>query len=81
MQDALQAGGQGAADVHSAAGAAEREVRRMQAMAAAREELALSDPDSPQVREAFEELEERPAETVLSRLKEARPEPPDRSGR
>jgi phage shock protein A len=81
MQDALRAGGQGAADVHSAAAAAEREVRRLQALAAAREELAWSDPDSLQVREAFEELEERPADTVLSRLKDARTEPPDRSGR
>jgi hypothetical protein len=50
-------------------------------LAAAREELAWSDPDSLQVREAFEELEERPADTVLSRLKDARTEPPDRSGR
>jgi phage shock protein A len=71
MQDALRASGQGAADARSAAAAAEREVRRLQALAAAHEELAWSDPDSHQVREAFEELETRlSAEAALSRLRE-----------
>lgn len=76
MQDALRASGQGAADGRSAAASAEREVRRLQALAAAHEELAWSDPNSPQVREAFEELETRlSAEAELSRLR-ARPDPP-----
>jgi len=76
MQDALRASGQGAADARSAANAAEREVRRLQALATAREELAWSDPNSHQVREAFEELETRlSAEAALSRLR-ARTDPP-----
>jgi len=76
MQDALRAAGQGAADTRAAAAAAEREVRRLQALAAAREELAWTDPDSHQVREAFEELETRlSAEAALTRLR-ARTDPP-----
>lgn len=64
MQEAFRASGQGVA------GAAEREVRRLQALAAAREELAWSDPDSHQVHEAFEELETRlSAEAELPRLR------------
>jgi phage shock protein A len=75
MQDALRVSGQGAVDARSAADAAEREVRRLQALAAAHEELAWSDPNSHQVREAFEELETRlSAEAALSRLR-ARTDP------
>ncbi|MFD1214004.1 PspA/IM30 family protein, partial [Arthrobacter sp. GCM10027362] len=76
MQEALRAAGEGAADARSAAATAEREIRRLQALAAAREELAWSDPDSHQVREAFEELETRlSAEAALSRLRK-RTDPP-----
>jgi phage shock protein A len=73
MQEALRASVQGALDTRSAAEAAAREIRRLQALAAAREELAWSDPDSPQVREAFEELETRlTAEAELTRLRARR---------
>lgn len=76
VQDALRASGQGAVEAQSAAVAAEREVRRLRALAAAHEELAWSDPNSHQVREAFEELETRlSAEAELSRLR-ARTDPP-----
>jgi phage shock protein A len=52
---------------------AERELRRLQATAEAREELAWSDPSSPRVQQAFEELEaEAAARMELERLKERR---------
>jgi phage shock protein A len=52
---------------------AERELRRLQATAEAREELAWSDPSSPRVERAFEELEaESAARAELERLKERR---------
>jgi phage shock protein A len=48
-------------------------VRRLQALAAAREELAWSDPSSQRVQEAFEELEaDSAARLELARLKEQR---------
>ncbi|NKX54700.1 PspA/IM30 family protein [Arthrobacter mobilis] len=76
MQEALRASGQEAADARSASAAAEREIRQLRALAEAREELSWSDPHSPLVREAFEELETRlTADAELSRLK-ARMDPP-----
>lgn len=56
-----------------AAREAERELKRLQATAEAREELAWSDPSSPRVQQAFEELEaESAARLELDRLKEQR---------
>lgn len=56
-----------------AARQADRELRRLQAIAEAREELAWSDPSSPRVEQAFEELEaESAARLELERLKEQR---------
>jgi phage shock protein A len=57
MREATAAAGQQAAGAQAAALEAEREVRRLQARAAAYDEIAGTDPDSARVREAFEQLE------------------------
>ncbi|MPV37537.1 PspA/IM30 family protein [Georgenia subflava] len=57
MREAATAAGREAVGAEAAALAAEREVRRLEARAAAYDELAGTDPDSVQVREAFEQLE------------------------
>jgi len=71
MQEAVNSSGRQAADAREAARQAEQEARTLQARAAAYEELSWSDPDSPQVRQAFEELETRmEAEEGLRQLKD-----------
>ncbi|NMR31307.1 PspA/IM30 family protein [Crystallibacter degradans] len=73
MRETLTASGQQAAAANAAAREAEQEARRMQAQAAAYEELSWSDQNSPQVLQAFEELETRMgAEEELRQLKERR---------
>ena len=57
----------------SAVREAERELKRLRAIAEAREELSWSDPTSPRVEQAFAELEaESAARLELERLKEQR---------
>lgn len=61
MREATAAAGRQAAGAQSAALEAEREIRRLQARAAAHDEIAGTDPDSARVREAFDQLENEAA--------------------
>jgi phage shock protein A len=61
MREATAAAGLQAAGARTAAVDAEREIRRLQARAAAYDEIAGADPDSAQVREAFDQLENEAA--------------------
>lgn len=71
MREAAAAAGRQASGAQSAAVDAEREIRRLQARAAAYDEIAGADPDSARVREAFEELEtEAAVRSQLEALKE-----------
>ncbi|WP_127125178.1 PspA/IM30 family protein [Georgenia sp. SYP-B2076] len=81
LEQGLDASARGAAVARAAALEAERQVRQLQAHAAAREELAWTDPDSARVRAAFEELETGPAvEDELARLKARKGIDPRRPG-
>ncbi|MET1154501.1 hypothetical protein, partial [Arthrobacter sp.] len=77
MQQAASAAAGSATDMQSAAREAERETRRIEAEAAARNEIAWSDPDSPQVQAAFEWLEaSTEVEGQLGELKTKGNQPP-----
>jgi len=77
MQQAASAAAGSATDIQSAAREAERETRRIEAEAAARNEIAWSDPDSPQVQAAFEWLEaSAEVEGQLGELKTKGNQPP-----
>lgn len=77
MQQAAAAAAGSASGMQSAARDAERETRRIEAEAAARNEIAWSDPRSAQVQEAFEWLEaSSEVDGQLGELKARRNQPP-----
>lgn len=79
VQDALSSSSREVAAIEAARRSAELEVRRFEAQAQAREELSWTDPSSPRLQQAFEELEaEAAAQKELDELKrrDARDYPP-----
>ena len=78
MQQAASAAAGSATGMQSAARDAERETRRIEAEASARNEIAWSDPDSPQVQDAFEWLEaSTEVDDQLGALKSRRDKAPE----
>lgn len=70
VHDALASSSREAAAIEAARRSAEAEVRRFEAQAQAREELSWTDPSSPRLQQAFEELEaEAAAQQELDELK------------
>lgn len=70
VHDALASSSREAASIDAARRNAELEVRRFEAQAQAREELSWTDPSSPRLQQAFEELEaEAAAQQELDGLK------------
>ncbi|MHA7208583.1 PspA/IM30 family protein [Arthrobacter sp. MDT1-65] len=70
VHDALASSSREAAAIDAARRNAELEVRRFEAQAQAREELSWTDPSSPRLQQAFEELEaEAAAQQELEELK------------
>jgi phage shock protein A len=74
VHDALASSSREAAAIDAARRNAELEVRRFEAQVQAREELSWTDPSSPRLRQAFEELEaEAAAQQELEDLKRRDP--------
>ncbi|WDF32948.1 PspA/IM30 family protein [Arthrobacter agilis] len=70
VHEALASSSREAASIEAARRSAELEVRRFEAQAQAREELSWSDPSSPRLQQAFEELEaEAAAQQQLDEIK------------
>jgi phage shock protein A len=70
VHEALASSSREAASIEAARRNAELEVRRFEAQAQAREELSWSDPSSPRLQQAFEELEaEAAAQQQLEEIK------------
>lgn len=70
VHEALASSSREAASIEAARRSAELEVRRFEAQARAREELSWSDPSSPRLQQAFEELEaEASVQQQLDELK------------
>lgn len=73
VHDALASSSREAAAIEAARRNAELEVRRYEAQAQAREELSWTDPSSPRLQQAFEELEaDAAAQQELEELKRRR---------
>ncbi|MBG6184295.1 phage shock protein A [Arthrobacter sp. CAN_A214] len=73
VQKSISASSRASFGAEAARREAEREVRRLRAQAEAREELAWTDPSSPRMEQAFEELEaEADTQQELERLKKSR---------